>query len=60
LFCRARFGVGDVVETGGRDFRGKPIGFREAEGKWDKVKLDLFLGQLLADFVERLDSLVER
>lgn len=46
-----------VVEASGRDFRGKPVGFREAECEGNEVLFDLLLAELLANLVERLDGL---
>ena len=46
-----------VVEASGRDFRGKPVGFREAECEGNEVLFDLLLAELLANLVEGLDGL---
>ena len=43
--------VWSVVEASRGDFGGKPVGLREAHGKWDEVLLDLLLRELVADFV---------
>ena len=58
-FLRLRGGmlVGSVVEAGGGDFGGEPVGFGEADGEGGEVLFDLVLGKLIADVVKRLDGL---
>lgn len=46
-----------VVEPSGRDLGCKPVGFGETQGQGNEVLLDLLLRKLIADLVERLDSL---
>ena len=60
LLLRWRRGscVRGAVKTGGGDLRGEPVGLGQAQDKRDKVLLDLLLRELLADFVQGLDSLV--
>lgn len=46
-----------VVESGGGYLGGKPIGLGQADSKWDEVLLDLLLGELVTDFVQRFHGL---
>lgn len=46
-----------VVEASGRDLGCEPIGFGKTESQGNEVLLDLLLRKLIADLVERLDSL---
>jgi hypothetical protein len=46
-----------VVEAGGGDFGGKPVGAGEADGERDEVLFDLLGRELVADFVEGLHGL---
>lgn len=50
--------VWSAIETGGGNLRGEPVGFGQAENHRNEVFFDLLGGQLLADFIEGLDSLV--
>lgn len=49
--------IGSVVEASRGNFGGEPIGFGETDGEWDEVLLDLLLGQLFADLVQRFHGL---
>lgn len=53
----AHFYIWVIVEAGGGDFGCKPVRAGEADCERDEVLLDLFGRELVANFVERLDSL---
>ena len=46
-----------VIEAGGGNFGGEPVGAGEADGEWDEVLFDLLGRELVADFVERFYGL---
>jgi hypothetical protein len=50
-------GIGGLVEAGCRDLGGEPVGLGQAHDEGDEGILNLLLRQLLANLVERLDSL---
>lgn len=52
--------VGGGVEPSSGDLGSKPVGFGEADNEWSEVGLDLVLGELVADLVQRLNSLREK
>ena len=59
LYRGRDLGIRGSKETAPRYFRGKPVCLCEADGEGDEVLLDLLRGELLADLVQRLDSLAE-
>lgn len=54
---RANFLVGRGVQAAARDLGGEPVRLGESDGQGNEVFLDLLRGELIADLVERLDSL---